>query len=466
MKRKTLCLLLALLLVFTVLASCNNTTNSNSPSNSTSPGGTTNPEVSTSPVESTNSANPSDTGNAEAADPYPTLANGNITVLWHTDEEAFLTSKANLEAEGKKAFDAVWSVKEAFEKKYGGTVTVVAVPWGDMKPTLISMVANGEACELAQANDQNFPIYPAKKLVKPVTGIVDLNDTVWNPAVSESFTFNGQVYAMGTDATSIQLYYNKDLFESYGIKTPDEYYAEGKWNWNTFREVAMALTDDTDGDGVNDQFGFGWWDAQYNLFLGSNGLTNILYKDDGTITTNYDKPAAIEALQFLQDAYNKDGYIDKTRSGDYFIGDFRAGKLAMTCEYGMLIYGDVTFELGCLPFPRGPKVDVDSGYGGLSGWVIPVTSTNDEGAAAFAYMSSQMRNEIVYAEMFARWDEAAVARYNGAVSNIKFAPIGIDKYWDNNWTVHVGLLDNTPIATFTAAATDMIREGAISTLEQ
>ena len=398
---------------------------------------------------------------APAADPYPTLENGDITILWHTTEE---THNENM-AKNPDTFDAVWSVKAAFEEKYGGTVTVNAVPWGDMKATLISMVSTGEVCDLAQANDQNFPIYPSKKLIQPVDTIVDLNDELWYDSVTKAFTFGGEPYAMGTDATSILIYYNKTLFENYSEKTPEEYYADGEWNWENFRKAGMAMTDDTTGDGEIDQYGFDWWGQTYQLFLASNGLPCILYGDDGSIQGAYDQPQAVEALQFLQNAYVKDAYVGKL-GNDAFVGNFRSGKLAMTCEYGMLNYADVDFELGVVPFPAGPNGKQDQGLGGLTGWSIPVTAGNTEGAAAFAYMSSKMTKENVQKNNLAKFSEEEVARYQRTVENIVFSPIGIDKFWDANATLFTGLTDGTPVATFAATAMDMIKEGAKTTLEQ
>ncbi|MDF2609507.1 MAG: extracellular solute-binding protein [Lachnospiraceae bacterium] len=145
----------------------------------------------------------------EASSLPETLDNPNITILWHTSEETYQTNKQN----DPNAFDAVWSVLPEFEAKYGGKVEVKAVGWGEMKDTLINMVNAGEVCDLAQANDQNFPIYPVKKLIQPISGYIDANDDFWFDGITNAFTFGGESYAVGNDATPIVLYYNKSLFE-------------------------------------------------------------------------------------------------------------------------------------------------------------------------------------------------------------------------------------------------------------
>jgi multiple sugar transport system substrate-binding protein len=47
--------------------------------------------------------------------------------------------------------------------------------------------------------------------------------------------------------------YNKDMFEAAGLD-PDAF----PTTWEELEEVAKALTVDTDGDGVIDQYGLGW----------------------------------------------------------------------------------------------------------------------------------------------------------------------------------------------------------------
>lgn len=398
-----------------------------------------------------------------AEEPYAKLDDGNITILYHTTKQQF---EENL-SKDPKYFDPLWSNLSAFETKYGGKVNVKAVPWGDMKPKLIAMVNAGEQCDIAPANDQNFPIYPVKKLVQPIDQYVDMKDPLWVESVSKAFTFGGKPYAVGADATPIVLYYNKTQFTNNGVKTPTEYYKEGNWNWDTFKEVATQLTADTNGDGKVDQYGFGWWDSDYNLFLASNGLTNLSYKDDGSIGTNFKQDAAVKAIEFVQNAYLKDKYIDKSKKGDYFINEFKTGKLAMTCEYG---FGGLTVfksdnEIDFVPFPTGPNGQKDVGLGGLSGWSIPTSSKNPQGAAAFIYMMSKTLKETNEKTNIERFGQEKVDLINNLAKNMLFVPIGIEKYWDANTTIVTGLRNGTPVGTILAKANDQITEGVKITLK-
>lgn len=392
------------------------------------------------------------------------LDNPNITILYHTSKEQYEETKAG----NPDAYDALWETVPEFEAKFGGKVNVVAVPWGDQKSTLISMVNAGDQVDVAQANDQNFPVYPLKNIVQPIDQYIDLSDEIWNKAVTNAFTFGGKPYAVGSTSAPIVIFYNKTMFDDNGVKTPSEYYAEGNWTWDTFREVAMELTQDTDSDGQVDQYGFGWWDAGYALMVASNGRTLLSYNPDGTITTNYDSENVKEAMQFTQDALLKDKFIDSSKEGDYFNAEFKNGKLAMSAEYG---FGGFSvfksdYEIDFVPVPAGPKGEKDVGPGGLGGWSIPVVSKNPQGGAEFIKMMSQNELNKATENNVKLYGQEKVDMMNYLGSKILFAPIGVEQYWDANGAVLTGIKEGTPVGTFAATAKGVMEEGIKITLTQ
>ena len=392
-----------------------------------------------------------------------TLENANLTIVWHTTQEAWEATKA----ENPDAFDLVWTTKEAFEQKYGGTVNVIGVGWGEQQSTIISMVNSGEVCDLGQAHDQNFPIYGAKNIVQDVSQYVDLNDGFWYNSCTNAFSFGGVPYAMGAEATPVVISYNKTLFEQNGVKTPMEYFEEGNWTWDTFREVALEMTGDTDGDGNNDVYGFGWWDSFYVQMLNANGTTTIDYNGADGVTSNYQTAAATETFEFLQNGYTTDKFI-MFPDGDSFIAAFKGGNLAMTCEYG---FNAITayacdYEIAWAPLPTGPSGETYDCGGALNGFVIPLTAANPEGAAVFARMAYELKQANDNTNLVAQYGQEQVDLMNELAAHIKFSPIGIEKYWDANWTIFSGLTDGTPVSTFAQTASEQIAECVAITLEQ
>ena len=200
--------------------------------------------------------------------------------------------------------------------------------------------------------------------------------------------------------------------------------------------------------------------------LASNGISHINYSGD-KVTSNYQTAAATEAFEFLQNGYLTDKFIMKP-DGDSFIAAFKGGSLAMTCEYGFaaITAYECDYEIDWAPLPTGPSGEKYDCGGSLTGFAIPVTSANPEGAAVFARMAYEAKQEIDNANLVAKYGEADVALMNELGAHINFAPIGIEKYWDANWTIFSGLIDGTPVSTFAQNANEQIIEGAAITLEQ
>ena len=125
------------------------------------------------------------------------------------------------------------------------------------------------------------------------------------------------------------LHYRIDLFEEAGVEPPQTF-AE-------LLEVAQALTQDTDGDGEIDIYGFGFLGKQgfgnayeFGAFLfGSGGAwwnldsCEILFNDE----------TAVEALQFYSDLRNEYGVMPPevtTWAWDEWIAGGQTGRYAMT----------------------------------------------------------------------------------------------------------------------------------------
>ncbi|WP_343422161.1 extracellular solute-binding protein [Candidatus Flexifilum breve] len=82
----------------------------------------------------------------------------------------------------------------------------------------------------------------------------DLSD--YYPGILAVNQFEGQTYGLPWIAQPVVVYFNRGLFDAAGVAYPED-----GWTWDDFTETAMALTQDTDGDGAVDQWGFtnnGW----------------------------------------------------------------------------------------------------------------------------------------------------------------------------------------------------------------
>lgn len=110
-----------------------------------------------------------------------------------------------------------------------------------------------------------------------------------------------QVRGENVVADTYPLAFNKQLLEDANLEDPRELYARGEWTWDKFVEYCKALTQDTDGDGVVDQYGFtGFKEDVVRQLLLSNGASIAAGETEGLSSS-----AVGEVLDFYSKLYNE-----------------------------------------------------------------------------------------------------------------------------------------------------------------
>lgn len=123
------------------------------------------------------------------------------------------------------------------------------------------------------------------------------------------FTTDGLNYLFGGKALNLGGYtlgYNKDLIEQYALTDPYELYVNNNWTWDEWLKDMIAITQDTDGDGATDQWG--WrapWTTLTTQLLMSNGTTicGLTPDESGKISESLSSEATIEVLNFMYDMF-------------------------------------------------------------------------------------------------------------------------------------------------------------------
>ncbi len=97
-------------------------------------------------------------------------------------------------------------------------------------------------------------------LYDPIDGYYDPNDERIDEEAMRNAYFDGHYYGISNNHMNEINYftYNENVFKENGIKTPHEYYAEGKWNLDSFMEMCKAL-DEKDLKMNNGNFGRPDW---------------------------------------------------------------------------------------------------------------------------------------------------------------------------------------------------------------
>lgn len=125
------------------------------------------------------------------------------------------------------------------------------------------------------------------------------------------------------------LAYNRQMLEMYNLEDPRVLYERGEWTWEKFVEYCKLLTQDTDGDGQIDQYGYcGFINDTFEQLLLSNGASVASGK-----TEELSSSETGEALQMIYDMYNTYHIcypydFESSDSAETMRGQYRNGNIA------------------------------------------------------------------------------------------------------------------------------------------
>ena len=173
----------------------------------------------------------------------------------------------------------------------------------------------------------------------------DIED--FEPALMEAFQKEGKLYGIPKDYSTIALFYNPDMFAKAGISSPPN-------NWEELVDHARRLTEDSDGDGVIDTYGFGMTDSvEFVLpFIWQNG--GDLLADDGGI--DFDNQPAIAAIRFLKRLRDEGLAIVPTDAGaSWNMEAYGRKRVAMTISglwavnFMETTFAETPYEIAAIP---------------------------------------------------------------------------------------------------------------------
>ena len=176
---------------------------------------------------------------------------------------------------GKGTF--IWMVRAAVADWAAlNQVEVEFIGGFDQNVIMGDINAGGNPDLLIYAN--KFPAPATSGIIRPFTEdeYAQLAKTCGNYYL-DMLKYKGQSYGVQSPWSGGTLcYYNKTVFENYGVKSPGEYFMEGNWNWDTYEKCMTEITRDLDGDGKMDIYGSG----THHALL---GMHRYRLNDDGKL---------------------------------------------------------------------------------------------------------------------------------------------------------------------------------------
>lgn len=190
------------------------------------------------------------------------------------------------------------------------------------------------------------------------------------------------------------LAFNLQMLEDNNLEDPRDLYERGEWTWDKFNEYCQVLTQDTDGDGAIDQYGYcGYQVETIEGLMMSNGAGIAIGTTEGLSST-----ATGEALQEMYDLYNTynvcypydfEGAPHDSMRNQYAQGNIGFFPCAAWIQSGNGDYdwdGSIGYTLDwdvCyVRWPVGPSGNKDTNAGknstGGEFYIIPAGVTNPE----------------------------------------------------------------------------------------
>jgi len=275
----------------------------------------------------------------------------------------------------------------AYMEKYGGpNIQFITYTYGECGMKLQAMVLAENAPDVYKLRDRDLVTLMFSDVWSDITNDFDWDNRNWRDLAPfmQYVTVNGKVLAAPEMNANTMIWFNRTLFEEYGIEDPLTLWEKNEWTKDNFDNICRKLTIKEGGNTSIYGYGFGhtWLREVFAMYD-----TNFALFENGKYVDNTDDPKIADAIAYLNQMGSVEKvYCDMSKASAYFA----SGKLAMYM-YGnwlsmsepfrtMAVEGKIDF----VPIPEntatglGPRQDYV-----LGGHAIPVGAKNREGAKAF-----------------------------------------------------------------------------------
>lgn len=321
----------------------------------------------------------------------PSLDLGDIETIVDKDGEPYVTPQYDMRDQ-TVSFLSHWTpqvmtyVLSYMEKYKGPQVNCLTYPYGDCGMKLQAMVLAGNSPDVYKLRIGDLTTLLFNNVWSDVTNDFDWDNRNWRDLkpFMQYVTINDKILAAPEVNTNQMIWFNKSIFQEYGIEDPLQLYERGEWNLDNFDYICRRLTVREGGNTVI--YGFA---PSYQFFNDLIGMwdTNLALFENGRYISNTDDPKIADVVSYV----NQMCAVEKTWCDiDKACAYFASGKVAML-YYGNWLGESEPFrsmnfggKIDLVPLPDRPE----NGLGPrqdyyVEGHAIPVGAVNREGAKAF-----------------------------------------------------------------------------------
>ena len=283
-----------------------------------------------------------------------------------------------------------------FKTFTGATLKIDYCDWGSYSQTFLTKCLSGAAPDLFAVRAEDNPQLMYKNMFLDITDKINFDDILWQGIKSKNSEnyLDGKLYQVTTSGfVGRFIMYNKKMFTKEGVETPDVAYEAGTWTWEKLIEYAKKFTQDSNGDGQTDQFGFG---GPFHIILDcmqSSAKTDYVVKKDKLHELTLDDPKLTQAADLLDRMYN----VDKIMNDDgTALNDFAKGKVAMYIDGSWALNPNPLKqmhkdgEVSLVPIPKWNGSNEAISAGNWNMFAVPNKSKNVDAAIAYINMTRYM----------------------------------------------------------------------------
>ena len=248
-------------------------------------------------------------------------------------------------------------VLKAFKEQYPDIeLELITASIDNWMVKLRTSASSGEAIDVFQDSANNNPMYALRGINQPLQDYIDMNNpNLHKETMDTVFCYNGNYYVAVTEPDPCVLFYNKEIFESEGLETPEELYQAGDWNFDSLARIAKQLT-------YSNNSGKRWGLActYPYIFFGANATSMVKLDQNYKYTLNITDPNLMKSLEVIQDAW----YTNQWEGWEGTPWNaFYNGSAAMLADFKWVEqnileakeYGLCDFEYGMVPMATGPN---------------------------------------------------------------------------------------------------------------
>ena len=318
---------------------------------------------------------------------------GEVVDIVDEQGRAYVTPKYQMRDKSVK-FLSHWNAETpdsvhmiAYMEKYGGpNIDFITYTYGECGMKLQAMVLAENAPDVYKLRDRDLVTLMFSNVWSDITNDFDWDNRNWCDLAPfmQYVTVDGKILAAPEMNANTMIWFNRTIFEEYGLEDPLELWEKNQWTKDNFDNICRKLTVKEGGNTSIYGYGFGhtWIREVFAMYD-----ANFVLYDGSKYVDNMDDPKIADAISYINQMGSVEKvYCDMSKASAYFA----SGKLAMYM-YGnwlsmtepfrsMAVEGKIDF----VPIPEntatglGPRQDYV-----LGGHAIPVGAKNREEAKAF-----------------------------------------------------------------------------------